>query len=84
MLLQGAQGLRCGVPIRVVLPYATHKIASDVTHEYRFTSCQNEYLNLMMQPDNQNLWAQLLGGLVTGGGQIITPNTDWVPTGALA
>ena len=38
----------------------------------------------MMQPDNQNLWAQLLGGLVTGGGQIITPNTDWVPNGALA
>lgn len=38
----------------------------------------------MMQPDNQNLWAQLLGGLVTGGGQIITQNTDWVPNGALA
>lgn len=51
---------------------------------YHFNSRQNEYLALMMQPDNQNLWAQLLGGLVTGGGQIITPNTDWVPNGALA
>ena len=38
----------------------------------------------MMQPDNQNLWAQLLGGLVAGSGQIIAPDTDWVPVGALA
>ena len=38
----------------------------------------------MMQPDNQNLWAQLLGGLVPSGGQIINPDTDWVPTGELA
>ena len=52
--------------------------------EYHFNSRQNEYLALMMQPDNQNLWAQLLGGLVSGGGQIITPDTDWVPTGSLA
>ena len=62
----------------------THKTASDMAQEYRFNSRQNEYLDLMMQPDNQNLWAQLLGGLVAGGGQIITPNTDWVPIGALA
>lgn len=61
-----------------------HKTASDMAQEYRFNSRQNEYLDLMMQPDNQNLWAQLLGGLVAGGGQIITPNTDWVPIGALA
>ena len=61
-----------------------HKTASDMAREYRFNSRQNEYLNLMMQPDNQNLWAQLLGGLVAGGGQIITPDTDWVPIGALA
>ena len=62
----------------------THKTASDMAQEYRFNSRQNEYLDLMMQPDNQNLWAQLLGGLVAGGGQIITPDTDWVPIGALA
>ena len=62
----------------------THKTAADMSQEYRFNRRQKEYLDLMMQPDNQNLWAQLLGGLVTGGGQIITPNTDWVPNGALA
>ena len=61
-----------------------HKMASDMAQEYHFNSRQNEYLNLMMQPDNQNLWAQLLGGLVAGGGQIITPDTDWISTGALA
>ena len=62
----------------------THKTAAEMAGEYHFNSRQNEYLALMMQPDNQNLWAQLLGGLVTGGGQIITPDTDWVPIGALA
>ena len=62
----------------------THKTAADMAQEYHFNHRQNEYLNLMMQPDNQNLWAQLLGGLVAGGGQIITPDTDWVPIGALA
>ena len=61
-----------------------HKMASDMAQEYHFNSRQNEYLNLMMQPDNQNLLAQLLGGLVAGGGQIITPDTDWISTGALA
>lgn len=62
----------------------THKTAAEMAGEYHFNSRQNEYLALMMQPDNQNLWAQLLGGLVSGGGQIITPDTDWVPTGSLA
>ena len=62
----------------------THKTAADMAQEYRFNSRQNKYLDLMMQPDNQNLWAQLLGGLVAGGGQIINPDTDWVPIGVLA
>lgn len=62
----------------------THKMAADMAQEYHFNRRQNEYLDLMMQPDNQNLWAQLLGGRVTGGGQIIIPDTDWAPIGALA
>ena len=62
----------------------THKTAADMAQEYRFDRRQKEYLDLMMQPDNQNLWAQLLGGLVAGGGQIIIPDTDWVPIGVLA
>lgn len=62
----------------------THKTVAEMAQEYHFNRRQNEYLALMMQPDNQKLWAQLLGGLVTGGGQIITPDTDWVPIGPLA
>ena len=62
----------------------THTTAADMAQKYRFDRRQKEYLDLMMQPDNQNLWAQLLGGLVAGGGQIINPDTDWVPIGALA
>lgn len=61
----------------------THKTAAEMAGKYHFSSRQDEYLALMMQPDNQNLWAQLLGGLVAGGGQIITPDTDWVGTGPL-
>lgn len=44
----------------------THKTAAEMAGEYHFNSRQNEYLALMMQPDNQNLWARLLGGLVAG------------------
>lgn len=62
----------------------THKTAAEMAGEYHFNSRQNEYLDLMMQPDNQNLWSQLLGGFVDGGGQIINPDTDWVPVGAIA
>lgn len=61
-----------------------HKTAAEMAGEYHFNSRQNEYLALMMLPENQNLWAQLLGGLVAGGGQIIIPDTDWVPIGVLA
>lgn len=62
----------------------THKTAAEMADEYHFNSRQNEYLDLMMQPDNQNLWTQLLGGFTTGGGEIIIPDTSWVGTGPLA
>ena len=35
----------------------------------------------MTEPENENLWAELLGGYVSGGGQIIDPNTNWEGTG---
>lgn len=35
----------------------THKTAAEMEGEYHFNSRQNEYLALMMQLDNQNLWA---------------------------
>ena len=59
----------------------THKTAEEIAQQYSFNARQNEYLALMSDPENQNLWAELLGGYVSGGGQIMDPNTDWEGTG---
>ena len=59
----------------------THKTAEEMAQQYRFSARQNEYLALMSEPENQNLWAELLGGFVGGGGEIIDPDTDWEGTG---
>ena len=59
----------------------THKTLEEMAHQYRFNARQNEYLALMSEPENQNLWAELLGGFNSGGGQIMNPNTDWEGTG---
>ncbi len=52
-----------------------------MAQQYNFNARQNEYLALMSEPENQNLWAELLGGFSSGGGQIMNPNTDWEGTG---
>ena len=59
----------------------THKTAEEMAKQYQFNARQNEYLALMSEPENQNLWAELLGGFVGGGGEIIDPDTDWEGTG---
>lgn len=59
----------------------THKTPEEMAQQYRFNARQNEYLALMLEPENQNLWAELLGGFVGGGGEIIDPDTDWEGTG---
>lgn len=59
----------------------THKTPEEMARQYSFNPRQNEYLALMSEPENQNLWAELLGGYTSGGGQIVNPNTDWVGTG---
>ena len=58
----------------------THKTPDEMARQYNFNPRQNEYLALMSEPENQNLWAELLGGYV-GGGEILDPNTDWEGTG---
>ena len=59
----------------------THKTAEEMAQQYSFNARQNEYLALMSDPENQNLWSELLGGYVSSGGQIMDPNTDWEGTG---
>ena len=53
----------------------THKTPEEMARQYSFNPRQNEYLALMSEPENQSLWAELLGGY-TSGGQIMNPNTD--------
>lgn len=57
-----------------------HKTPKEMAQQYRFNARQNEYLALMSQPENQKLWAELLGGFVGGGGETIDPDTDWEGT----
>ena len=59
----------------------THKTPEEMAQQYSFNDRQNEYLALMTEPENENLWAELLGGYISGGGQIIDPNTNWEGTG---
>ena len=59
----------------------THKTPEEMARQYSFNARQNEYLALMSEPENQSLWAELLGGYTSGGGQIVNPDADWVGTG---
>ena len=65
----------------VLIIELTHHTLEEMRETYHFTDRQNEYLALMTEPENENLWAELLGGYVSGGGQIIDPNTNWEGTG---
>ena len=59
----------------------THKTPDEMARQYSFNSRQKEYLALMSEPENQSLWAELLGGYTSGGGQIVNPDADWIGTG---
>lgn len=65
------------VPETILEISITHKTPEKMARQYNFNFRQNEYLSLMSEPENKNLWAELLGGFVGGGGEIMDPNTDW-------
>lgn len=65
------------VPETILEISITHKTPEEMARQYNFNFRQNEYLSLMSEPENKNLWAELLGGFVSGGGEIMDPNTDW-------
>lgn len=62
----------------------SHKTTAEMAAVYGFTVRQNEQLALLSDPQYDVLWMELLGGYVSGGGQIIDPDTDWVGTGIFA
>lgn len=57
-----------------------HKAPQEMAAMLGFTARQNEQLTLLSDPQYQTLWMELLGGYVSGGGQIIQPGN--VPAGS--
>lgn len=45
----------------------THKTPDEMAVDYHFTARQNNYLQLLKDPQYEELWAELLGGFEQGG-----------------
>ena len=61
----------------------THKTPSEMAADYHFTTRQNTYLQLLQDPQYEELWAELLGGFAQGGGEVMSPDSTRTPTGTL-
>ena len=61
----------------------THKTPDEMAADYHFTIRQNTYLQLLQDPQYEELWAELLGGFVQGGGKVMSPDGTRAPTGTL-
>ena len=61
----------------------THKTPDEIAADYHFTSRQSSYLQLLQDPQYEELWAELLGGFAQGGGELINPDSTRTPTGTL-
>ena len=61
----------------------THKTPDEMALDYHFTSRQNTYLQLLQDPQYEELWAELLGGFAQGGGKLMSPDSTRTPTGTL-
>ena len=61
----------------------THKTPDEMAVDYHFTTRQNTYLQLLQDPQYEELWAELLGGFAQGGGELMNPASTRTPTGTL-
>ena len=61
----------------------THKTPDEMAADYHFTTRQNTYLQLLQDPQYEELWAELLGGFAQGGGKVVSPDGTRAPTGTL-
>ena len=61
----------------------THKTPDEMAADYHFTTRQNTYLQLLQDPQYEELWAALLGGFAQGGGELMNPDSTRTPTGTL-
>ena len=60
-----------------------HKTPDEMAADYHFTIRQNTYLQLLQDPQYEELWAELLGGFEQGGGEVMSPDGTRAPTGTL-
>ena len=61
----------------------THKTPDEMAADYHFTIRQNTYLQLLQDPQYEELWAELLGGFAQGSGELMNPDSTRIPTGNL-
>lgn len=61
----------------------THKTPDEMAVDYHFTTRKNTYLQLLQDPQYEELWAELPGGFAQGGGELMSPNSTRTPTGTL-
>lgn len=61
----------------------THKTPDEMAADCHFTIRQNTYLQLLQDPQYEELWAELLGGFEQGGGEVMSPDSTRTPTGTL-
>ena len=61
----------------------THKTPDEMAADYHFTTRQNTYLQLLQDPQYEELWAELLGGFAQGGGELMNPDSTRTPTSTL-
>ena len=61
----------------------THKTPDEMAADYHFTTRQNTYLQLLQDPQYEELWAELLCGFEQGGGEVMSPDGTRAPTGTL-
>lgn len=67
----------------VLIIELTHKTPDEMAADYHFTIRQNTYLQLLQDPQYEELWAELLGGFAQGGGEVMSPDGTRAPTGTL-
>jgi len=79
---EGNEALEVRELTQTILTITLHRETPDtIAAAYAFTARQNEQLALLRQPEYSALWARLLGGFVSGGGQILSPIGAPVGTG---
>ena len=61
----------------------THKTPDEMAADYHFTTRQNTYLQLLQDPQYEELWAELLGGFTQGSGELMNPDSTRTQTGTL-